>query len=130
MVARYIQQQGYELVAFDCSLSWLFGGEFHLPPSITLHRPDVLGVRKEPPLVCIGEGKTRNDIRSARTRRQLKDFSEAPVNGVSFGCAVVVGIPDDCRRALDKVLFSLSIPHGRVQVIPVPRLLLRDDVKP
>jgi len=124
MVARYMRDQGYELVALDCSFSWIFGETFRLPPSITLHRPDVLGVRREPPFICIGEGKTRNDIRSARTRRQLKDFTHAPIHGVPCGCAVVVGIPEDCKSALEHVLVSLGISNNRIAILPIPRPLL------
>ncbi|HUA68743.1 MAG TPA: hypothetical protein VMA13_09370 [Candidatus Saccharimonadales bacterium] len=126
MVARYIRQQGYELVAFECSLSWLFGKSFRLPPSITLHRPDILGVRKESPLICIGEGKTRNDLRSMRTRQQLKDFTDASVEGKSGGCEVVVGIPDDCKPRLEKLCKSLDLPLERIKIITVPTALLNN----
>ncbi len=124
MVARYMRKRGYDLVAFDCSLSWLFGDSFRLPPAIVLHRPDVLGVRKEAPLVCIGEAKTRGDIRSARTRHQLKDFAEAKAGDAGMRCEVIVGIPADCKQALKQVLSSLGVPPERITVIPVPRPLL------
>ena len=126
MVGRYMKDRGYELVALDCSLSWLFGDSFRLPPSIVSHRPDALGVRKEVPLVCIGEAKTRNDIRSARTRHQLKDFAEAQIGEGGLTCEVVVGIPADCKKALGRLLSSLGIPPGRITVIAVPRPLLPD----
>lgn len=124
MVARYIRDQGYELVAIECSLSWLFGDSFRLPPAIILHRPDALGVRNKPPFVCIGEGKTQNDIHSARTRRQLKDFAEATVGETGMRCELIVGVPADCTAALGQVLSSLGIPPEHVRVIPVPRPLL------
>jgi hypothetical protein len=126
MVARYMREQGYELVALECSLSWLFGNSFRLPPSIVAHRPDVLGIRKEAPFVCIGEGKTRNDIRSPRTRHQLRDFAAATIGQECVNCDVIVGIPGDCNRMLGRLLFSLGIPTGRIKVIPVPRPLLRN----
>jgi hypothetical protein len=124
MVARYVRKRGYDLVALDCSLSWLFGDSFRLPPAIVLHRPDVLGVRKEAPVVCIGEAKTRNDIRSARTRHQLKDFTEAKVGEAGMCCEVIVGIPADCQNAFGRLLSSLGVPKHRITVIPVPRPLL------
>jgi hypothetical protein len=126
MVARYVKEQGYELVALDCSLSWLFGDSFRLPPAIVLHRPDVLGVRKESPFVCIGEAKTRNDIHSARTHCQLKDFAEAKIGESGLTCEVVLGIPADCKEVVGRLLFSLGIPQERITVIPVPRPLLPD----
>jgi hypothetical protein len=118
-------EQGYELVALECSFSWLFGDDFRLPPSIIVHRPDVVGVRKDPPLICIGEGKTRNDLHSKRTRRQLKDFADAPVRGIPNGCGVVVAIPDDCETTFDHMLASLGIAADRIKVLPIPRVLLR-----
>ena len=126
MIARYIREQGYELVGLDCSLSWLFGSGFRRPPSIILHRPDVLGVRNEAPYLCIGESKTRNDIHSARTRRQMKDFSEAKVGETGVCCELVVGIPADCVVMLRDLVASLGIPAERIKVIPVPRPLLVD----
>lgn len=127
MVARYMRDQGYQLVALECSLSWLFGDSFRLPPAIAVHRPDVLGVRKEAPFVCIGEGKTRNDLRSARTRRQLRDFAGTSVGETDTGCEVVVGIPADCSRLFERVRSSLGIASGRVKLIAVPCPLLRNN---
>jgi hypothetical protein len=127
MVARYVRQQGYALVALECSLSWLFGESFRLPPSILLHRPDVLGVRKQVPFVCIGEGKTRGDIRTTRTRRQLRDFAETRIGENAVCCEVVVGIPADSQSTFSRVLAGLKIPPERIKVIPVPRPLFNAD---
>ena len=126
MVARYNQQRGYELVAFDSSLDWVFGDSFRLPPSIIVHRPDVLGVRDQAPFVCIGEAKTRSDIRSGRTRQQLKDFAQASAGKTGAACEVVVGIPSDCRTILNNVIKSLGIGPSRITVIAIPRPLLEE----
>jgi hypothetical protein len=126
MVARYIREQGYELVGLECSLSWLFGDGFRLPPSIVLHRPDILGVRRESPFLCIGEGKTRNDLHSERTRRQLKDFAEVKVGETETNCEFVVGIPADCAGLLRDILGTLQIAADRIRIIPVPRPLLAE----
>jgi hypothetical protein len=126
MVARYIERRGYELVALDTSLDWLFGDSFRLPPSIVVHRPDVLGVRDRTPFVCIGEAKTRKDIRSARTRQQLKDFVHASAGRAPASCEVVVGIPSDCQTMLNNLISSLGIAPNRITVIAVPRPLLEE----
>ena len=126
MVARYIQQRGYELVALDCSLDWLFGDSFRLPPSIIVHRPDVLGVRDQIPFVCIGEAKTRSDMRSKRTRQQLKDFALASAGKTGAACEVVVGIPSNCQAILNNLINSLGIAPSRITVIAVPRPLLEE----
>lgn len=126
MIARYIQQRGYELVALDCSLDWLFGNSFRLPPSIIIHRPDVLGVRDQTPFVCIGEAKTRSDIHSTRTRQQLKGFALASAGKTPAPCEVVVGIPSDCQTILNNLINSLGIAPDRITVIAVPRPLLEE----
>jgi hypothetical protein len=126
MVARYIERRGYQLVALETSLDWLFGDSFRLPPSIAVHRPDVLGVRDRAPFVCIGEAKTRNDIRSARTRQQLKDFAHASAGRMGAPCEVVVGVPSDCHTILNNLISSLGIALDRITVIAVPRPLLEE----
>jgi hypothetical protein len=130
MAARYIRDQGYELVAIESSFSWLFGDDFRLPPSVVLHRPDVIGIRKEPPLICIGEGKTRNDLHSIRTREQLRDFTEASVQGVPNACGVVIAIPRDCKATLDQIVESLGVSSDRIKVLPIPRVLLSSASRP
>jgi hypothetical protein len=126
MVARYIRSRNYDLVALECSLDWLFGESFRLPPAIVIHRPDVLGVRNRPPYICIGEAKTRSDIRSLRTRQQLRDFTLASAGRLPVACEVVVGIPSDCRATLNRLIKSLGIAADRITVIAVPRPLLKE----
>lgn len=124
LVARYIQQEGFNIVALESSLDWLFGSSFRLPPAITMHRPDILGVREEPPFICIGEGKTCGDLRARRTRQQLLDFSQTKVGVTGIFCQTVVGIPQDCESTLNSLLSTLKISPQRIKVIPVPRALL------
>ena len=126
MVARYIRTRKYELVALECSLDWLFGESFRLPPAIAIHRPDVLGVRNRPPYVCIGEAKTRRDIRSLRTRQQLRDFALASAGKLPVACEVVVGIPSDCQAILNRLIRSMGIAADRITVVAVPRPLLKE----
>ncbi len=124
LVARVIRQRGFELVALESSLGWLFGENFRLPPAITVHRPDILGVRREPPYLCIGEAKTRGDLHTTRTSRQLVDFSQASVGNTGSLCEVVVGVPADCETILHNIIRALGIPQCRVVVLPIPRPLL------
>ncbi len=124
LVARTIRQQGFELVALESSFDWLFGKNFQLPPAIIVHRPDILGVRREPPYLCIGEAKTRGDLHSKRTRRQLVDFSQATIGNTGALCHVVVGIPQDAEDILEGIIGVLGIPPDRILVLPIPRPLL------
>jgi hypothetical protein len=124
LVARSIRQHGFDLIALESSLDWLFGKGFKLPPAIVLHRPDILGVRRTPPFLCIGEAKTCSDLRSKRTRRQLLDFSQTRVGDTEEFCQVIIGIPQDCEMTLNKLLAELGIPASRMAIIHVPRALL------
>jgi hypothetical protein len=126
LIARAIKRQGFDIVALEGSLDWLFGKTFRLPPAITLHRPDILGVRNEPPYLCIGEAKTCGDLRSTRTRRQLLDFSQAQISDTGMFCLVNIGVPQDCEAAMNQLISSLGIQTGRVTVMSVPRALLTD----
>lgn len=124
LVGRYIRQQGFELVAIESSFSWLYGPSFQLPPAITLHRPDILGVRRDPPYICIGEAKTRNDLHSQRTRRQLVDFSETKIQDTDVVCQTIVGIPQGCEQILNHLLSTLRIPADRIKILSFPVVLL------
>jgi hypothetical protein len=124
MVARYVRKQGYEIVALESSLAWLFGVSFRLPPSIVKHRPDVLGVRQESPHICIGEAKTRNDLGSLRTKHQIQDFVNSLIGLARVPCDVVIGIPSDCKARLEKIVLSIGVDPQRLKVVAVPRPLL------
>ena len=124
LVARSIRQHGFDLVALESSLDWLFGKDFKLPPAIVLHRPDILGVRRALPNLCIGEAKTCSDLRSKRTRRQLLDFSQTRIGDTGEFCQVIIGIPQDCEMILNRLLADLGIPASRMTVLQVPRALL------
>jgi hypothetical protein len=129
LIARYIRQQGFEIVALETSLSWLFGDSFHLPPAVVHHRPDVLGVRAEPPYISLGEAKTCGDLKSQRTARQLIDFSQIEIDSTGIRCQVTVGVPQDCESLLQRLIYSLKIPDNCINVLPVPRSLLDSRTK-
>ncbi len=124
LITRYIRQQGFEIVALETSLSWLFGDSFHLPLTVVHHRPDVLGVRAEPPYISLGEAKICSDLKSQRTARQLKDFSELEIGDAGTHCQVTVGVPQDCELPLRRLIGSLRIPSDRIHVLSIPRPLL------
>src|SRR5258706_14394596 len=124
LITRYIRQQGFEIVALESSLSWLLGDSFHLPLTVVHHRPDVIGVRAEPPYISIGEAKTCGDLNSQRTGRQLIDFSNLEIDASGNLCQVTVGVPNDCEPLLRRLMSSLRIPDNRITVLPIPRSLL------
>ncbi len=126
LITRYIRQQGFEIVALESSLSWLFGDSFHLPLTIVHHRPDVVGVRAKPPYISLGEAKTCGDIKSQRTARQLVDFTKVEVDGEGTLCQVTVGVPQDCELLLRRLMKSLKIPDNRIAVLPMPRSLINN----
>ena len=124
LITKYIRQQGFEIIALETSLSWLFGDSFQLPLAIVHHRPDVLGVRREPPYISIGEAKTCSDLTSQRTAQQLSDFSKVEIDGKGTHCQVIVGIPQDCEPQLRRLITSLGIPNNQIDILPIPRPIL------
>lgn len=126
LITRYIRQQGFQIVALESSLSWLFGASFQLPLAIVHHRPDVIGVRSEPPYVALGEAKTCGDLKSQRTARQLTDFSTVAIDDAGTVCKVVVGVPKECEAVLQRLIRSLGISDNRITVLPVPRAILHN----
>lgn len=124
LITRYIQQRGFKIIALESSLGWLFGDSFHLPSAVVHHRPDVVGVRVDPPYISLGEAKTCSDIKSRRTARQLIDFSNVEIDNIGTLCQVTVGVPQDCELLLRRLMSSLEIPDNRITVLPIPRSIL------
>ena len=73
LITKKLIDSGYEIVAIESSLDWLFGDGFRLPPAVVLHRPDVLGIRDRQPFLAIGDAKTVHDLGTRRTAEQLRD---------------------------------------------------------
>ncbi len=122
LITRKLIDSGYEIVAIESSLDWLFGDGFRLPPAIVLHRPDVLGIRDEQPCLAIGDAKTVQDLGTRRTSQQLRDYAGVAVEQeASF---VIIGVPQSGADKLRRLIARLKIPAGRISILTVPDVLL------
>jgi hypothetical protein len=120
LAIRKIAGMGYRIVASDMNYHELVGTPYRLPPKIAAHQPDLLGVRLDPPIFCIGEAKSAGDVRTKHSMEQYRAFS-------SFSdCRVLVAIPESARGELDRALSDLHIPYSPVfECLIVPDGLLR-----
>ncbi len=121
-LARKMRERGYEVVAFDGNHTQIGTTRLKIPPQIARHRPDLIGVRHNMAEICIGEGKTQNDLHSQRTKEQLVDFAEME------GCELIIGVPMGAKQALFGLLSSLGL-RGKenVSCLLVPEGLFPDE---
>lgn len=115
-----IQVLGYRVVASDQGYTILGRGPVPIPPLVARHSPDVIGTRSNDPIICIGEAKTPGDLKSRRTREQLKDFASLPDS------LVIVAVPFSALGRLRDTLTELGIEESpRFQCMAVPDELIR-----
>jgi hypothetical protein len=112
---------GYRIVASDQSYYTLGERKIPSPPAIARHRPDVLALKAETPIFCIGEAKTVGDLRSRHTRQQLVDFTSV------VDSHVIVAIPASGFHILQGVLSEEGLALGPfLECLSVPEALLPD----
>jgi hypothetical protein len=101
LIIKAMQSTDCRIIAMEGEYPGLSGEKLPLPPQVTRHRPDVVGIRRNQQ-VCLGEAKTGKDVSSVRTREQLNDFTNVQVNGLA--CDVYVGLPGRSRATFDRML--------------------------
>ena len=119
LIVRSMRGQGFEPVSAD--VREILFGDPALPTSrvIGKHRPDLIGYRKGDGRVCVGEAKTRSDIRSQRTKEEIQDFA------MCEEIDLFIGIPSDGVGYLDEVMNALELNDKRnIQRVVVPKELL------
>lgn len=106
-VIRNMRQYGCELTYIENGKTSFIGVEgVSMPPRILRHRPDILGITLAGQ-ICIGDAKTVNDLRSARTKEQLLDFTEIQLN--EMPCEVFFGLPRSGKEQFKSVLKELGL---------------------
>ena len=119
LIARSMRNCGYEPISAD--VREILFGDMPLPTSqvIGLHRPDLIGYRKSDQRICIGEAKTTSDIRSRRTKEEIRDFAACD------GVELFIGIPADGVKLLNGILEELGLEEDdKIRRIVVPQELL------
>lgn len=121
-IARKIRQSGFRIVYLDGQCQDIDTKKFNIPPKIINHKPDIIGEKKGMSF-CIGEAKTRNDIFSERTKRQIADFFTAiRLNSEN---RLVIGIPLSAKEDLEKLLLKLNLVNQKqIGILYIPEELL------
>jgi len=118
-LARKMREKGYEIVAFDGKWQNIGLVKLKMPFQITRHRPDIIGIKPNTSKVCVGEGKTSNDLHTQRTKEQIKDFADAE------GCELIIGAPKSCEKKLLDLLSEMKLEQKKnISYILIPEELM------
>ena len=119
MLVPRLHALGYKVVASDQYYHELGPLRLKVPPVIVEHRPDLVGIRRDSPRLCIGEAKTAADLRTRHTREQVLDF----VSQVE--ATLIVAFPAGASLEFERMLADLGLTSGdRLQGMAVPEALL------
>jgi hypothetical protein len=122
LINRKILELGFTVLALDGRISGAFGNKYILPPKITRHRPDTLGVNREGQ-ICIGEAKTEKDLFTLRTKEEFVDFSSIELNGKL--CLLIIGIPSSAGNDLNKLLLNIGLEKkANIQILKIPNEII------
>lgn len=124
LIIKKIRDDGFTIISIDGNTSGSFNIKTDLPPKILRHRPDVIAIN-ESGQICIGEAKTENDIRNARTTEELIDYTSIELNGKS--CYVIIGIPQESITEMNRLLKRIGIYNlSNVYVLHVPNEIINE----
>ena len=74
-------------------------------------------------IFCIGESKTRADIRSERTKNQITDF--LTIVKLKHGNKLIIGIPLTAKEDLERLLLKLGLVNQeQIEIVYIPEELL------
>jgi hypothetical protein len=118
LISRKINERGFDIVSFDgvnCESI-----KYKLPPTISRHRPDIIGYKNGE--LIIGEAKTKNDI-SKRTIEQINDFIDLTKNK-TVNCSLILGFPLSILLEINNILSDIEYNKEKVYLLEVPDSLL------
>ena len=128
LISRKMNEKGYIIVAYDGSFLKYYNDPVPLPPIIGRHRPDIIGINTFEKIICIGEAKTDNDLKSKRTENQLIDFSTLTKKEKYYRYEIIIGIPYNSKECLIKLLEKLNINlNDRISYLTLPKELVDDE---
>lgn len=124
LVVRKMREEGADIHNIDGDYPGLFGEKTPLPPQILRHRPDAIGIKSNGQL-CIGEAKTESDVTSARTYKQLQDFTAIELNGTK--CEVFIGVPQSSETAFKRSLEKTGLKEcDNLHILYIPDEIIND----
>lgn len=121
-IARKMKLYGFRIIYLDGKYQDVETERPEIPPKIINHRPDIIGENNDM-VFCIGEAKTRDDIRSERTKKQITDFFS--IVKLKPGNKLIIGIPLTVKEDLGKLLLKLGFGNqNQIEIISIPEELL------
>lgn len=121
-IARKMKLYGFRIIYLDGKYQDVETERPEIPPKIINHKPDIIGENNDM-VFCIGEAKTRDDIRSERTKNQIADFLS--IVKLKPGNKLIIGIPLTAKEDLGKLLLKLGFGNqNQIEIISIPEELL------
>jgi hypothetical protein len=124
MIGLAMLKKGYEIVSSDGNIHKISDLNFHTPPTLKRHRPDLIGINRRTGKICIGEAKTSQDLLSERTKEQFLDFSSI-ITKPNEVVEVIIGIPLPAENKLNKILRELEMINKKnIFILKIPTEVL------
>jgi hypothetical protein len=121
-IARKMKLYGFRIIYLDGKFQDVETERPDIPPKIINHKPDIIG-EKNDLFFCIGEAKTKNDIRSERTKKQITDFLS--IVKLKPGNKLIIGIPMNAEEDLGILLRKLGLVNQmQIEILSIPEELL------
>jgi len=124
-IARKMKLYGFRIIYLDGKYQDVETERPDIPPRIINHKPDIIGEKKGM-IFCVGEAKTRDDIRSERTKKQITDF--LTIVKLKPRNKLIIGIPLSANEDLGRLLLKLGfVNQKQIEIISIPEELLPHD---
>lgn len=124
-IVRKIKKEGYQIFYMEGKYQDISLTKYDIPPKIINHRPDVIA-KKDDNKFCIGEAKTKSDLITPRTKKQIEDFfSLVKLNKDN---KLFIGVPLGAKENLEKLLRYLSLfNRQQIEILYIPDTLLPNE---
>ena len=116
-IIRRMRQLGFEPISFEGKSTIV--NSLKIPPRVLRHRPDIISINLCHEL-CVGEGKTNNDVSSLRTKEQLIDYQKA-------GFFTILGCPASAYYQVKKITEKINREHKNILILKIPDELMPND---
>lgn len=125
MIQIKMKRMGYKIIFMENRIIGVT--QFRIPPKIISHRPDIIGYRKIDNMVCIGEAKYLGDLKTERTKKQIRDFIS--ISKENKNVDLILGIPLSEKSVYKQFIkiFDESFNFNEKVLLIPDRLIRRED---
>lgn len=116
-ISRKIRDLGFNITYIEGEYVNISIIKHPIPPKIINHRPDIVG-ENSTGNYCIGEAKTKNDLKSERTKQQFVDFLD--VVNLYDGNFLIIGIPLSAEKNLNHLMGRLNMKSKSIIILKIP----------